>query len=406
MIFRDITIKRLVFNALVLPLAGLAVPAIAGINDVGQSLSFIEKAHSASPQAPIKVVIRLEATVASVQTLGHPTALQAQIDSFAAAAKAAGISNVRTLDARTGYIALSANLVAIRALASRPDVAELFEDVSVEASQAADANYAAEVGLTSLSVDGAGTMVTIVDSGVDASHPFFSGRVVEEACFLSSGGCPKPSGPGAAAPIAGGEHGTHVAGIAAGKNSTLRGASPSALIGAVRVFDSTQGSTSDIIAGLGRVGEFADRYYVTASNMSLGISNKSTSAQFCSSQNGGAVVQALRAKGIAVAVASGNNYDHTLDGVRWPACLPGVIAVGSSDGVSAISDFTNLGQRLDILAPGRNLLSSVPGGGYMQMTGTSMATPVIAGGISTLRSEMDWPVADFRRYWRVKLTAG
>ena len=98
------------------------------------------------------------------------------------------------------------------------------------------ANAAQAVGF-----GGAGKMVAVIDSGVDKSHPFLAGRVVEEACYSSSGHCPNGTvqqlGPGTGVPcqFAGCKHGTHVAGIVAGSGGGFSGVAPNALLMAVRV---------------------------------------------------------------------------------------------------------------------------------------------------------------------------
>ena len=148
--------------------------------------------------------------------------------------------------------------------------------------------------------DGSGTVVAIVDSGVDRNHSFLGGRVVEEACYSSTNAgesqsvCPngleEQIGPGAAAPcsLASCMHGTHVAGIVAGNGSSagqaFSGVAKNAQIMAVQVFSEIidpsfcggasscmGGYTSDVIAGLERVYAvaLAGRNIVSV-NMSLG----------------------------------------------------------------------------------------------------------------------------------------
>ena len=91
---------------------------------------------------------------------------------------------------------------------------------------------------------GAGQTIAVLDTGIDSSHPFLAGKVVEEACFSINANCPNRAttmtGPGsgvycAYAP-AGCQHGTHVAGIAAGQGNTFSGVARGANVMSVQVF--------------------------------------------------------------------------------------------------------------------------------------------------------------------------
>jgi len=180
------------------------------------------------------------------------------------------------------YIAIEVTPAGLAALeADADDVARILEDELakpvladsvplIQGDQVWDAGY-----------DGAGMMVAVVDTGVDASHPFLAGKVIEEACYSSSGltsksvcpnGLTQQTGPGSAVPCALSDclHGTHVAGIATGNGAPagvpFSGVAKSAQIMAVQVFSeidsilSCGGAapclgafTSDIISGLERV---------------------------------------------------------------------------------------------------------------------------------------------------------
>ena len=113
--------------------------------------------------------------------------------------------------------------------------------------------------------------VAVIDSGIEAAHPFFQNRVALEACFADT--CPNGQssmiGPGAARPVH--WHGTHVAGIIAGKNSSFTGVAPDAKIIAINVFDPLNGAYDEnIIEALNWVASLSSQYNIASVNMSLG----------------------------------------------------------------------------------------------------------------------------------------
>ena len=101
----------------------------------------------------------------------------------------------------------------------------------------------------------------------------------------------------------------------------------------------------------------------------------------------------LRSVNIATAIASGND-DYT-NAVSLPACISTAITVGATNNSDAVADFSNSSAQVDLYAPGVSVLyASVPGGGYGYKSGTSMATPQVAGAIATMKSA--WPRLDGR----------
>lgn len=244
-------------------------------------------------------------------------------------------------------------------------------------------------------LDGTGQAVAVLDTGVDGSHPFLAGKVVEEACYSSSEDCPggtaSLTGAGSGVPCAFSpdcSHGTHVAGIVAGSNASFTGVAPGATIMSVQIFSKyTLGWgcspsdpcavawDSDIIAGLERVHLVASTTSldIASVNMSLG-GGRHTSP--CPGTGVGTAINNLRSLGIGTAVASGNN--GWVDAISSPACVPSAISVGSTTNADAVSGFSNAAWFLDLLAPGSSIRSSVPGG-YSSWNGTSMATPHVAG---------------------------
>ena len=98
----------------------------------------------------------------------------------------------------------------------------------------------------------------------------------------------------------------------------------------------------------------------------------------------------MRGAGIATVIASGN--DGSAFGISAPACISTAMSVGSTDdgsfgtAVDTVSDFSNSSPNLTLLAPGRWITSSVPGGGFAIFAGTSMAAPHVAGAWAILKS--------------------
>jgi subtilisin len=260
--------------------------------------------------------------------------------------------------------------------------------------------------------DGSGAMVAILDTGVDNTHPFLVGKVVEEACYSSTvakhstsfcpNGADEQVGPGAGVPCSldaqGCFHGTHVAGIATGNGATagvtFSGVAPGAQIMAVQVFSKftsvadcglfntpcVGGYTSDLIAGLERVYTVKDTHNIASVNLSLGGGSFNAS---CDGEPEKAIIDTLRAAGIATVVAAGN--DGTPTALASPACISSAVSVGSTTKADAVSSFSDVAPFMSLFAPGDSILSSVTGGGFAVLSGTSMATPHVAGSWAVLK---------------------
>lgn len=233
---------------------------------------------------------------------------------------------------------------------------------------------------------GQGTYVAIIDSGVDTSSPFLSGKVALEACFAIK--CPNGStemiGSGAAKPVH--WHGTHVAGIVAGSNSNMRGVAPEAKIIAINIFD-IYGSTydSNIVQALSWVDSLSSQYNIAAVNMSLG-----TTTVFRSSCNSyipdlTAIISKLKSKNIATVVSAGNSYAY---GMSSPACITDTISVAATYADrDEVTKFSNVHEDTDFSAPGFNIVSSELNGSFRSSSGTSMAAPHVAAAYALYRSK-------------------
>jgi len=228
---------------------------------------------------------------------------------------------------------------------------------------------------------GLGYTVAILDSGVDKTHSFFSNRVIAEACFSTSGQgqgftvttlCPndldEQIGTGAGVPciepddsLDGCDHGTHVAGIAAGSGSSFSGVAPDANIMAIQVFSSLSGTNacgpgnspcigafdSDVIAGLEHVYDLRDSFAFSSVNLSLGGAPFTTGT--CDAEPHKPAIDLLRSVGIATVIASGNNA--IVNAISSPACISSAVSVGAVSKTDVVPTFSNTGAVLDLLAP-------------------------------------------------------
>src|SRR6267143_330162 len=193
-------------------------------------------------------------------------------------------------------------------------------------------------------------------------------------------------------------HGTHVAGIATGNGAgaglTFSGVAPGAQIMAVQVFSKFTSAadcglfntpcvgayTSDLIAGLERVYAVHGTRNIASVNMSLGGGSFSA---YCDAEPEKAIIDNLRSVGIATVVASGNAGSP--NALSSPACISSAVSVGSTTKTDAVSSFSNVTPFMSLFAPGEEILSSVTGGGFAVLSGTSMATPHVAGSWAVLK---------------------
>ena len=253
---------------------------------------------------------------------------------------------------------------------------------------------------------GAGSTVAILDTGVAKTHPMLAGKVVAEACYsttvqgssrsLCPGGVANSTAAGSGlncpSNVDGCYHGTHVASIAAGSSARLKGVAPGARVIAIKIFsrfDSdldcnglapcARAYTSDIIRGLERVYALRRSYRIAAANLSLGGGSYTG---YCDGSVVKAIIDRLRNAGIATAIASGNDYAN--GSVSWPGCISSAVTVGSTTKTDRVSAFSNHAFMVDLLAPGSDIQAAVPGG-YAFLSGTSMATPHVAGAWAILK---------------------
>ena len=248
--------------------------------------------------------------------------------------------------------------------------------------------------LHTLGFTGAGQRIAVIDSGIDIDHPDFAGRIIAEACFCynpDQGDC-CPNGDATQSGVGSAEddhgHGTHVAGICAA-NGTNIGVAPEAEIVAVKTIDSGNSfySFSDQTAALDWL--YSQNLDLTSVNMSLGTfasfvgdCDQSASWMLAAFQ----AVENLRSQGTEVIVAAMN--DSKVDELPVPACLSNTQTIGATNDSDVAASFSNSSPNVDFFAPGVGIVSSSPGGGSVALSGTSMATPHMAGGIALVRQAL------------------
>ena len=216
---------------------------------------------------------------------------------------------------------------------------------------------------------GSGTTIAVIDTGVDLDHPEFLGRIVAGYDFVDDDSIADD----------GNGHGTHVAGTIAGANdgTGITGVAYDAAIMPLRVLGNDgYGWTSDIISAV----RWAADNGAHVINLSLGVSGYSQAMADAISYASG--------RGSVVVMAAGNSGGMAPE---YPAAhaIDHGIAVGAVDSNRSFAGFSNRAgsTQLDyVTAPGVNIYSAVPGGGYDTFNGTSMATPHVAGVAGLLKS--------------------
>ena len=297
-------------------------------------------------------------------------------------------------------VALELSPEALSALERSGQAASIVEDELSQPHLAQSTRLVESTEANSFARDGSGQHIAILDTGVDGAHSFLAGKVVSEACF-SDGDCPggvsSSTAPGSGQPCtyAPGncQHGTHVAGIAAGDGPSFDGVAPDARLIAINVFSRFTGSdcgddpspcarsrASDQIKGLERVIALRSTLRIAAVNMSLGGGKSTTN---CDGDPRKAAIDNLRSTGIATVISSGN--DAFSDGVSKPACISSAITVGGTTKSDTMAPLSNSSSLVELLAPGNSINSSVPNNGFGLKSGTSMAAPHVAGAWAVLR---------------------
>ncbi len=203
--------------------------------------------------------------------------------------------------------------------------------------------------------------VGIIDTGIDASHPFFSGRVLNIGYDFANGDSD---------PDDDHYHGTHVAG------TVVDGTLPNVKVIGIKVMDAGgYGTTTDIVNGF----EYAHLNGFQIANASLRGPKTDDALELYSE-----VINTGFDSGTVYCVASGNDSGNAMSYV--PGCIDRSFTVASHGQNRTMSYFSNIGPCVDITAPGESINSCIPGGGYHAYSGTSMATPHVSAACAMLKS--------------------
>ena len=254
---------------------------------------------------------------------------------------------------------------AIEALRKNPNILTVEENIRFTAT-----TQTTDWGITQIKADqahtsgykGTGVKVAILDTGIDYTHPDLADNY--DPLFWSFTDSPMDDH----------GHGTHCAGIVAATDNTFGviGVAPEATLHAVKVLDSSgSGWLTDIIAGI----DWSVSNGMDVISMSLGSNSYSSSFEQACNE--------AYSSGVVLVAAAGNDYKRLgrreLNTIDHPGAYTSVIAVGATDKDNQKASWSSTGPEIELAAPGVSILSTYPNNRYVTMSGTSMATPHVAG---------------------------
>jgi len=315
-------------------------------------------------------------------------------------------------------------------LAGLPGVARVWPNVRYHALGEADGP--GQIGADKLwgptfATAGNGMKIGIIDDGIDASNPYFdasgfqyppgfpkgqtqatTAKVIVQRTFAPA----SPAWKYANTPFDPTQsfHATHVAGIAAGdhgvnaKGTAISGVAPNAWLGNYKALTiptpgfGLDGNSAEIAAAI----ESAVADGMNVINLSLGEPEVDPSRDLVVR-----AIDAAAAAGVVPVVAAGNDFsDFGYGSVSSPGSAPDAITVAAVDSSNTIAGFSSAGptpvslaMKPDVSAPGVSILSSLPAsqGTFGLLSGTSMATPHVAGAAALLKERHpDWTVAQIK----------
>ncbi|MDN3021764.1 S8 family serine peptidase [Streptomyces sp. S.PB5] len=267
-------------------------------------------------------------------------------------------------------------------------VAKLWLDAKVEATLDRSTRQVHAPEAWAAGYDGKGTKVAVLDTGVDADHPDLKGRITASRNFTDSADADDHQG-----------HGTHttstVGGTGAASDGRKKGVAPGAdLLNGKVLNDYGYGETSWIIAGM----QWAVDQGADVVSMSLGNPDRTD----CTDPMAQATEELAKSSTDTLFVIAAGNTGPGNNTVSSPGCAPSVLTVGAVDRDDSTADFSSRGPayashtlKPEITAPGVAISAAAAGGrgvyAYQSMSGTSMATPHVAGAAAVLKQRHpDW----------------
>ncbi|GAB4265732.1 MAG: hypothetical protein Kow0013_14170 [Pararhodobacter sp.] len=412
--------------ALLAATVGFTTPARAQVDGVMSADQFSSLMARAQEAGQIRIIVGLDVATALTGPMSDD-AFDAQAAAIGAAeanlVAGLGLGEADRSFTTIPYTAITVTPEQLERLQSMPGVTSVIEDVADAPFLNTSTNLTRARQLWRVNgITGAGTAVAVLDTGLFYwNRAFPSGTILNSACYSSNacfsynggticstslcrGGVESDRGLRSAPPaplsVSGAGHGTHVGAIVGARRPLiLRGMAPGTQLIPIQVFSrfpsSYCGGSSDCVlawrsdqmAGLERVLTWARwSYNVAAVNMSLGGGAYSA---HCDAENLAytQLIENLRSEGVAVAIATGNDYYSSYIG--FPACISAATAVGATDDSDNIASFSNQapGGLVDLMAPGVSIHAAYPDTrtSTAYLSGTSMATPHVAGAFALLR---------------------
>jgi subtilisin family serine protease len=304
-------------------------------------------------------------------------------------------------------------------LEQNPDIKNIYQDYRVHtflqtSVPLINATPTWKIQQNGVNLTGKGQTICIIDTGVDTDHLNLQGNIISQYCYCNNdpidppnGCCPNNLNESTSAEDDNG-HGTHVAGIVAASGS-IKGVAPEAKIVAIKALDySGAGWNSDIVLGIEWCVSNASRFNISVISMSLGGNTQYTNYCDASDSATAAAINSAIAQNISVVVAAGNDNSYT--GISSPACIQNstpVAATTKNDVIDA--SYSNRNWMVTLAAPGTSINSTMiaspygslavecgTGNAYCSISGTSMATPHVAGAFALINQYLN--LSNRRRY--------